>query len=199
MGSRNLFSAIFQFLAQGSQTTAVCTMWVEGEWQGSQTGVRFLEDHPCKHLALGKVPWTTRVLFLLEPTSPELMAWPGGLGKRARVLPGLGLSTVQSGGQENTLEEGRDPSRLDLSSLLCGHIGTSRYSQCHEHTSLSQPLAMVAPDRRCQGMTGKCSDCPKSAKARAAKTIPPLFLGTSAVKSLPGLLRLFPPGGRVYV
>lgn len=175
-------------------------MWVEGEWQGSQTGVCFLEDHPCKHLALGKVPWTTRVLFLLEPTSPELMAWPGGLGKRARVLPGLGLSTVQSGGQENTvLEEGRDPSRLDLSSLLCGHIGTSRYSQCHEHTSLFQPLAMVAADRRCQGMTGKCSDCPKSAKARAAKTIPPLFLGTSAVKSLPGLLGLFPPGGRVYV
>lgn len=168
-------------------------MWVEGEWQGSRTGVSFLEDHPCKHLALGTVPWTTRVLFLLEPTSPELLARSGGLGKRVRVLPGLGLSTVQS--QENTgLEEGRDPSPL-----LCGHIGTPRHSRCHEHTSLSQPLAIVAADRRCQGMTGKCSDCPKSAKARAAKTILPLFFGTSAVESLPGLLGLFPPGGGVYI
>lgn len=136
-----------------------------------------------------------RVLFLLKPTSPELLAWPGGLGKRARVLPGLGLSTVQSGGQENTgFEEGRDLSRLDLSPWLCGHIGTPRYSQCQEHTSLSQPPAIPSYQ-----LTGKCSDCLKSAKARAAKTIPPSFLRNFCSKVLPWLLGLFPPRSGVYV
>lgn len=66
---------------------AVYTMWVEGEWQGSQTGVSFLEDHPCKHLALGKVPvspWTTQSSVLVGTNKPRAVGMARGTGKESQ-------------------------------------------------------------------------------------------------------------------
>lgn len=49
------------------------------------------------------------------------------------------------------------------------------YSLPHEHSNLSEPLAVIPADWRCLGMAGTYADCPKLAGARVAKAPPRRF------------------------
>lgn len=133
--------------------------------------MRFLEDHPCKHLALGKVPvspWTTQSSVLVGTNKPRAVGMARGTGKESQGPAWPGAEH-------------------------CSEWRSGEHSQCYEHMSLSQPPAVVAADR-------KTSDCPKSAKARAAKPFRPLFLELcSKVGPSLGSWGSFPLGGGVYV
>lgn len=129
-------------------------------------------------------PVPPRALCLLEPTSPELLAWgsflvPGqakGLHVRAQgscLAWDRARFRVETRRTWGLRREAEDSLEAALSPLVA---------------HLSRLLPMASSNLRCLGVRGRCADCPRPTRARITKSHSPLSTRTSAEKLQGGFL-----------